>query len=122
MVVVVGPVLVVGWVLVVVASVVVVGMVVVVGTVVVVGAVVVVGTVVVDGAVTGGWVVAPKVENASVVVVLEVAGACAVTAPAALAALLGSRGTASGVGTERVGTVVGARGPVVGVDAGLGGG
>jgi hypothetical protein len=107
--VVVGPV-VVGWVLVVVAS-------------VVVGAAVVVETVVVGeavvGAVTGGWVVAAsKVESASeVVVVPAVAGAWALAGPAVVVGLLRTGG--SGVVVQRVGAVVGARGAVVGVGAGL---
>jgi hypothetical protein len=107
--VVVGPV-VLGSVLVVVASVV----------VVVVGAVVV-GPAVVVGAVTGGWVlVAPKVENASEVVVgPAVAGACAVAGPAVVVGRLPARGPVSEVAVERVGAVVGARGPVGGGDAGL---
>jgi hypothetical protein len=116
---VVGPV-VVGSVLVVVASVVV-------GAAVVVG-MVVVGVAVVVGAVTGGWVVvAPKVENASViavvaVVVAAVAGAWAVTGPGLVVGLLPVRGTVSGVGAGRVGAVVGSRGPVGGIGAGLGAG
>jgi hypothetical protein len=111
--VVVGPV-VVGWVLVVVASVVV-------DAAVVVGTVVVGATVVVEP-VIGGWVVVtPKVENASVIVVVPaVAGACAVTGPGALVALLAAGGTAFGVGAERVGAVAGPWGPVGGVGAGLG--
>jgi hypothetical protein len=114
-VVVVGPV-VVGSVLVVVASVVVV-----VGAAVVVGAVVG-GAAVVVGPVTGGWVlVAPKVENASVlVVVLAVAGAWAVTGPAVVVGLLTAGGMVSGAVVELVGALVGARGLVVGVNAGLG--
>jgi hypothetical protein len=110
--VVVGPV-VVGSVLVVVASVV----------VVVVGAVVV-GPAVVLGAVTGGWVlVAPKVENASEVVVgPAVAGAWAVAGPAVVVGRLPARGPVSELAVERVGAVVGARGPVVGVDVDLGAG
>jgi hypothetical protein len=113
-------VVVVGPVLVVVASVVVVGAVVVVASVVVVGAAVVVGAVVggaavVVGSVTGGWVlVTATVENASLLVVVPaVAGAWALTGPAALL------GPVSGVEVERVGAVVGARGPVGGGDAGL---
>jgi hypothetical protein len=106
-VVVVGPV-VVGWVLVVVAS-------------VVVGAAVVVETVVVGeavvGVVTGGWVVAPTVENASVIVVASaVADTWAVPGPGALVGLLTARrGLVSAVRVETVGAVVGSRGPVVGV-------
>jgi hypothetical protein len=123
-----GPVVVVGSMLVVVGPVVVVGSVlVVVARVVVVGAAVVVGPVVggaavVVGPVTGGWVlVTPKLENASLfVVVPAVAGAWALTGPAGVVGLLTARGPVSGVGVERVGAVVGARGPVVGGDAGLG--
>jgi hypothetical protein len=113
--VVVGPV-VVGSVLVVVASVVVV-----VDVVVVVGAVVG-GAVVVVGPVSGGWVlVTPKVDNASLllVVVSAAAGARALADPAVVVGLLGTGRTVSGVVVERVGAVVGARGPVVGVSAGL---
>ena len=113
--VVVGAVVVVGPVLVVVgAAVVVVASVVVVGAAVVVGAVVG-GAAVVVGSVTGGWVlVTATVENASLLVVVPaVAGAWALTGPAALL------GPVSGVEVERVGAVVGARGPVVGGDAGL---
>jgi hypothetical protein len=114
--VVVGPV-VGGSVLVVVTSVVVVGAAVVVGAVV--G-----GAVVVVGSVTGGWVlVAPKVENASVlVVVLAVVGAWPLTGLAALVGLLTARGPVAEVVVERVGALVGARGAVVGVNAGLGAG
>jgi hypothetical protein len=110
--VVVGPV-VGGSVLVVVTSVVVVGAAVVVGAVV--G-----GAVVVVGPVTGGWVlVAPTVENASVlVVVLAVVGAWPLTGLAALVGLLTARGPVA----EVVGALVGARGAVVGVNAGLGAG
>jgi hypothetical protein len=93
---------------------------VVVARVVVVGAAVVVGAVVggaavVVGSVTGGWVlVTATVENASLLVVVPaVAGAWALTGPAALL------GPVSGVEVERVGAVVGARGPVGGGDAGL---
>ena len=110
--VVVGPV-VVGWVLVVVAS-------------VVVGAAVVVETVVVGeavvGAVTGGWVVvAPTVENASVIVVVSaVADTWAVAGPGALVGLLTARrGPVSEVRVETVGAVVGSRGPVEGVPTDL---
>jgi hypothetical protein len=100
--------------------------VVVVGTVVV-GAAVVVGVVVggaavVVGAVTGGWVVAaPKVENVSVLVVVPaVAGAWTVPDLGVVGALLTARpGLVSEVGVERVGAVVGCRGPVVGVDTAL---
>jgi hypothetical protein len=114
MLVVVGPV-VVGPVLVVVASVVVVGTAVVVGPVV--G-----GAAVVVGPVTGGWVlVTPKLENASLLVVVPaVAGAWALTGPAVVVGPLTARGPVSGV--ERVGAVVGPCGPVVGVNAGLGAG
>jgi hypothetical protein len=110
--VVVGPV-VVGSVLVVVASVV----------VVVVGAVVV-GPAVVLGAVTGGWVlVAPKVENASEVVVgPAVAAAWAMADPAVVVGVLPARGPVSGRGADAVAKVVGASGPVVGVDTDLGAG
>ena len=115
MLVVVGPVVVGGSVLVVVASVVVV-----VSMVVVVGAVVG-GAAVVVGSVAGGWVlVAPKVENASVLVVVPaVAGAWALAGPAAVVGPLRARGPVSGVGVEGVGAVVGAWEAVVGVDAGL---
>jgi hypothetical protein len=97
--------------------------VVVVGTAVVVGAVVG-GAAVVVGPVTGGWVlVAPKVENASLlVVVLAVVGAWPLTGPAALVGPLTARGPVAEVVVERVGALVGARGPVVGIDAGLGAG
>jgi hypothetical protein len=97
--------------------------VVVVGAAVVVGAVVG-GAVVVVGSVTGGWVlVAPKVENASVlVVVLAVVGAWPLTGLAALVGLLTARGPVAEVVVERVGALVGARGAVVGVNAGLGAG
>src|SRR5829696_7145107 len=89
---------------------------------VVVTSVEVVGAAVVVGAVTGGWVlVAPKVENASLlVVVLALAGAAA--GPAALVGLLTARGPVAEVVVELVGALVGARGPVVGVNAGLGAG
>jgi type IV secretory pathway TrbL component len=112
---------VVGSVLVVVASVVVVG-VVVVGPVVV--GPVVVGPVVVVGAVAEGWaVVAPKAENASVMVVgPAVAGAWALAAPAVVVGRLPASSPVSGVGVDEAGKVVGARGPVVGVDADLGAG
>jgi hypothetical protein len=95
----------------------------VVGTAVVVGAVVG-GAAVVVGPVTGGWVlVAPKVENASLlVVVLAVVGAWPLTGPAALVGPLTARGPVAEVVVERVGALVGARGPVVGIDAGLGAG
>jgi hypothetical protein len=97
--------------------------VVVVGTAVVVGAVVG-GAAVVVGPVTGGWVlVAPKVENASLlVVVLAVVGAWPLTGPAALVGPLTARGPVAEVVVERVGALVGARGLVMGVDAGLGAG
>jgi hypothetical protein len=96
-------------------------MVVVVGAVV--GGVVVGGVVVVVGSVTGGWVlVAPKVENASLLVVVPaVAGGWALSGPAVVVGPLRAR-PVSGVGVELVGQVVGARGPVVGVGAGLGAG
>jgi hypothetical protein len=97
--------------------------------VVVVGAAVVVGpavggAVVVVGPLTGGWVlVTLKAENASLLVVVPaVAGAWALTGPAALVGLLTARGPVAEVGVERVGAVVGARGLVVGVNAGLGAG
>jgi hypothetical protein len=114
--VVVGPV-VGGSVLVVVASVVVVGAAVVVGAVV--G-----GAAVVVGSVTGGWVlVAPKVENASVLVVVPaVVGAWPLTGPAVVVGPLTARGPVSGAVVEPVGAVVGTRGAVVGVDGGLGAG
>jgi hypothetical protein len=83
---------------------------------------VVVGAVVGDGAVVGpvteGWVlVAPTVENASVVVVVSaVAGTWAVPGPGALVGLLTARrGLVSAVRVEMVGAVVGSQGPVVGV-------
>jgi hypothetical protein len=123
-----GPVVVVGSALVVVGSVVVVvGSVVVDSVLVVVASVVVVGALVVVGAVTGGWVVAPKVENPSVIVVAPaVAGVWAMAASAVVVGLRTTRGTvsgtASGVGVEKVGAVVGSWGAVVGVDAGLGAG
>jgi hypothetical protein len=114
---------VVGSVPVVVGSVVVGSVLVVVASVVVVGAVVV-GAVVVVRPVTGGWLlVTPKVENASVLVVVPaVAGAWAMTGPTVVVGPLMARGTVSGVVVERVGPLVGARGPVVGVEAGLGAG
>ena len=97
--------------------------------VVVVGAAVVVGSVVgkavvVVGPVTWGWVlVASTVEDASVLVVVPaVVGAWPLTGPAALVGLLSARGPVAEVVVERVGTVVGARGPVVGVNVGLGAG
>ena len=91
---------------------------------VVVAKVVVVGAAVVVGPVTWGWVlVAPKVENASVLVVVPaVVGAWALTGPAALVGRLTARGPVSGVVVEGMGAVVGAGGLVVGVDAGLGAG
>jgi hypothetical protein len=91
---------------------------------VVVTRVVVGGAAVVVGAVTGGWVlVAPTVENASVlVVVLAVVGAWPLTGPAALVGLLTARGPVAEVVVERVGALVDARGPVLGVNAGLGAG
>jgi hypothetical protein len=110
-----GSVLVGGSVVVVVASVVVV-----VGMVVVVGAVVG-GAAVVVGPVTGGWVVvAPKVENVSLLVVVPaVVGGWALTGPAVVVGPLRAGGPVSGGVVEPVGAVVGARGAVVGVDAGL---
>jgi hypothetical protein len=113
---VVGPL--VGSVVVVVASVVVV-----VSMVVVVGAVVG-GAAVVVGPVTGGWVlVTLKAENASLLVVVPaVAGGWPLTGPAVVVGPLRARGPVSGVVVEPVGAVVGARGAVVGVDAGLGAG
>ena len=95
--------------------------VVVVGAAVVVGAVVVVGAAVLVGSVTEGWVlVAPKVENASLLVVgPAVVGAWALTGPAALVGPLTAPGPVAEVGVERVGALVGARGPVVGDGAGL---
>jgi len=114
--VVVGPVVVVGSVLVVVASVVVVGAAVVVGAVV--G-----GAVVVVGPVTGGWVlVAPKVEKASVLVVVPAVAGAWLASPAVVVGPLTARGPVAEVVVERVGAVVGARGPVGGVDVGLGAG
>jgi hypothetical protein len=82
------------------------------------------GAAVVVGPVIGGWVVvAPKVENASLLVVVPaVAGAWALTGPAVVVGPLTARGPVSGVGVERVGALVGARGPVGGVNAGLGAG
>ena len=89
---------------------------------VVVASVVVVGAAVVVGSVTGGWVlVAPMVENASVLVVgPALAGAAA--GPPALVGLLRAPGPVAAVGVERLGVVVGARGPVGGVDTDLGAG
>jgi hypothetical protein len=107
---------------VVVVGTVVVGAAVVVGVVVGGAAVVVGGAAVVVGAVTGGWVVAaPKVENVSVLVVVPaVAGAWTVPDLGVVGALLTARpGLVSEVGVERVGAVVGCRGPVVGVDTAL---
>jgi hypothetical protein len=74
---------------------------------------VVVGAAVLDGAVTGGWVVvAPKVENASMIVVTpELADTWALAGPGALVGVLTARGTVSGVGSERADAVVGSRGP-----------
>jgi hypothetical protein len=123
-----GTVVVVGSVPVVVGSVVVGSVLVVVASVVVVGAfvvgVVVVGAPVVVGPVTGGWVVvAPKAENASVMVVgPAVAGAWALAAPAVVVGRLPANGPVSEVRVDAVGKVVGARGPVVGVDTDLGAG
>ena len=113
--VVVGSLVVGGSVLVVVASVVVVGVAVVVGAVV--G-----GAAVVVGPLTRGWVlVTPTVENASVVVVgPALAGATA--GPPALVGLLRAPGPVAGAGVERLGVVVGARGPVGAVDTDLGAG
>ena len=66
---------------------------------------------------------APKVENASLLVVVPaVAGAWALTGPAVVVGPLRARGPVSGMGVERVGALVGARGPVVGGDADLGAG
>jgi hypothetical protein len=89
---------------------------------VVVASVVVVGAAVVVGSVTGGWVlVAPTVENASVLVVgPALAGAAA--GPPALVGLLRAPGPVAAVGVERLGVVVGTRGPVGGVDTDLGAG
>ena len=97
--------------------------VVVVGAAVVVEAVVVVGAAVVVGSVTGGWVlVAPRVENASVLVVVPaVVGAWPLTDPAALIGPLTARGPVSAAVVE-LGAVVGARSAVGGVDVGLGAG
>ena len=108
--------LVVGSVLVVVTSVVVVGAAVVVGAVVVV-----VGAAVVVGPVTGGWaLVAPTVENASLLVVEPaLAGVWAEAGSGALVALPTTGSPLSRVGVEREGAVVGARGPVVDVDTDL---
>src|SRR5215218_1891557 len=82
------------------------------------------GAVVVVGPVTGGWVlVAPKVENASLLVVVPaVAGAWVLTGPAVVVGPLTARGPVSGAVVEPVGAVVGTRDAVVGVDAGLGAG
>jgi hypothetical protein len=120
-----SPVVVVGWAPVVVGPVVVGWVLVVVGVVVVVGAVVVGSVlVVVVGSVTGGWVlVTAKLENVSVLVVVPaVAGAWAVTGPAVVVGPLTARGPVAEVVVERVGALVGARGPVGGVNAGLGAG
>jgi hypothetical protein len=97
--------------------------VVVVGAAVVVGAVVG-GAAVVVGSVTGGWVlVAPRVEDAPVLVVVPaVVGAWPLTGPAVVVGPLTARGPVAEVVVERVDTLVGARGPVVGVNAGLGAG
>jgi hypothetical protein len=94
---------------VVVGAAVVVGAVVVVVWLVVAGVVVVVGAVVVLGAVTEGWRV----------VAVTPACAWAVAGPGGTVSLRRSGGTVSGVGGTRVGVVVGAREPVVGVDADL---
>jgi hypothetical protein len=91
--------------------------------VVVVGAVVG-GAAVVVGPVTGGWlVVAPKAENASLLVVVPaVAGGWPLTGPAMVVGPLRAGGPVAGVVVEPVGAVVGARDAVVAVDAGLGAG
>jgi hypothetical protein len=83
--------------------------VVVVGAAVVVGAVVG-GAAVVVGPATGGWVlVAPKVEDASLVMVVPaVAGAWALTGPAVVVGPPRARGPVSGVVVVRLGAVVGA--------------
>jgi hypothetical protein len=83
--------------------------VVVVGAAVVVGAVVG-GAAVVVGPATGGWVlVAPKVEDASLVMVVPaVAGAWALTGPAVVVGPSRARGPVSGVVVVRLGAVVGA--------------
>ena len=66
---------------------------------------------------------APKVENASLLVVVPaVAGAWALTGPAVVVGPLTAGGPVSGGVVEPVGAVVDARGAVVGVDAGLGAG
>jgi len=84
----------------------------------------VVGSAVVVGPVTGGWVVvAPKAENASVIVVVPaVAGAWALAGPRALVGLLTAPGTVAEVGVDEAGKVVGSRGPVAGGGADLGAG
>jgi hypothetical protein len=102
-----------GSVLVVVASVVVVGVAVVVGAVV--G-----GPAVVVGPVTGGWVlVTPRVENASLLVVGPALAGAAAGPPAPLDLLM-ARGPAAVVEVERLGAVVGSRGPVGAIDTDLG--
>ena len=94
---------------------------VVVGAAVVVGAVVG-GAAVVVGPVTGGWVlVTPRVENASLLVVVP-ALAGAVAGPPAPVGLLRAPGPVAAVGVERLGVVVGSRGPVGAVDTDLGAG
>jgi hypothetical protein len=121
------PVVLVGSTPVVVGSLVVGGSLVVVVASVVVGAAVVVGAVVggaavVVGPVTGGWVlVTPRVENASLLVVVP-ALAGAVAGPPALVGLLRAPGPVAAVGVERLGVVVGSRGPVGAVDTDLGAG
>jgi hypothetical protein len=98
---------------------------VVVASVVVVGAAVVVGgAAVVVGPVTGGWVlVTPRFENASLLVVVPaLAGAGAAAGPAALVGLLVGRGPVAEVRVERLGAIVGSRGPVGAVDTDLGAG
>jgi hypothetical protein len=62
-------------------------------------------------------VVAPKAENASAIVVGP-----AVAGPAVVVGPLPARDPVSEVAVARVGAVVGARGPVVGVDTDLGAG
>ena len=89
---------------------------------VVVASVVVVGAAVVVGPVTGGWVlVTSTVKNASLLVVGP-ALAGAVAGPPALVGLLMGRGPVAAVGVERLGVVVGSRGPVGAVDTDLGAG
>ena len=62
------------------------------------------------------------VENAALLVVPAVVGAWAAAGPAVVVGRLPVRGLVSTVGVEGVGAVVGARGPVVGVDVDLGAG